>query len=68
MVAKLKSIGFWLSVVLTLIGLAASNGLLGSGAALQVAGWITTVLTVLGVHMLNPPAAPVAAPAAAPKA
>ena len=63
MSSKLKSVSFWLSVVLTLLGLAASNGLLGAGIALHVGGWIATILSLLGVHMLNPPALP-AAPAA----
>ena len=51
---KLKSWGVLASLVLTVLGLLLANGLLGSGTAMQVAGWATTILTALGIHVLSP--------------
>ena len=54
----LKTWQFWVSLVMTLLGLCASNGLLGSGTGMTVAGWVATIGSLLGVHMLNAPALP----------
>ena len=55
---KLKTASFWLSLGVTVLGLLASNGALGSGTGLQVAGWVATLASLLGVHLLAPAAAP----------
>jgi len=62
--ASVKTIGFWMNMVLTIVGLLLANGIIVSGQAYQAAGWITTILTALGFHMLNTGSTPPAPPAA----
>ncbi len=62
----LKSWSFWVSMSVTVLGLFASNGGLGTGQGMVAAGWVATIASMLGVHLLLPaaPAAPIVPPTA----
>lgn len=48
-----KTVGFWIALVMTNVGLLLSNGVLGQGQAEQVAGWVMTILTAIGYKALS---------------
>jgi hypothetical protein len=65
-VAILKTPGFWVNLVASILGLLMASGIVLSGSTLdQILGGIVSVVGILGGHTLAAPAAPASTPPAA---
>ncbi len=49
----IKTPGFWVALVMSILGLLLANGVFTDGTAAQVSGWVMSIATALGYKALS---------------